>query len=85
MAREAQIKAWGPEYMPIGDVSAIFGVSRRTLYNHRLSGEIIFTLLDGVNYVNVQSLKRYYGESAFDFKMGDRIYNPRTGRYEVPV
>jgi len=85
MPRESQIKAWGPEYMAIEDVCSIFEVSRRTLYNHRTTGDLIFVLLAGVNYVTVQSLKRYYGESAYEFRMANRAYNPKTGRYEVRI
>lgn len=76
------IKAWGPEYMALDDVIEVFGVSRRTLFNRKKEGTITFVMFEGMNYVPLTALKRYFGEDVVEFKLSGRTYNRTTGRYE---
>lgn len=76
------IKAWGPGYIPTDDASRIFGVSVRTLYKHKQNEELVFVKFEGVNYVTLASLRRYFGEDVVDFKLKGLTYNSVTGRYD---
>jgi len=76
------IKPWGPGFLPMEDVTDIFGMSRRSLYLHRTERKVEFRLIEGVNYITLASLLAYLGKEVMDFKLKHYTYNEETGHYE---
>lgn len=55
-----------PGMLSATEVSTVFGMSRRTLVNWTKSGRIKQTILLGVAYIDLESLKATLGEAAYD-------------------
>lgn len=80
--RRRRARGMGPELLSLDMVSAIFRVSRRTIYNWRTRGDIAkFYVMGGANYMSLADVRKILGDFVVNEMLKQWVYSEKAQTY----